>query len=77
MGDRLIYAAKLDNSEVPKYLLATAPEEWLKKHPYFRFSADRIIYYRLTNPDDRKIWKYLKLKPEYEDKMRLYISSDK
>ncbi len=77
MGDRLIYAAKLDNSKVPKYLLATAPEEWLKKHPYFRFSADRIIYYRLTNPDDRKIWKYLKLKPEYEDKMRLYISSDK
>lgn len=77
MGEKLIYTAKLDNSNVAKYTLATAPEDWLKKHPYFRYSADRIIYYRITNPDDKKIWKFLKLKPEYEEKMRLYIISDK
>ncbi|MCG2792669.1 MAG: helix-hairpin-helix domain-containing protein [Weeksellaceae bacterium] len=73
MGERLIYVAKLDNSNVPKYTLATAPEDWLKKHPYFRYSADRIIFYRITTPQDKKIWKLLKLKPEYEEKMRLYI----
>ncbi len=74
LGDKLIYVAKLDNSNVAKYTLENAPEDWLKKHPYFRYSADRIIYYRITNPDDKKIWKFLKLKPEYEEKMRLYIN---
>lgn len=74
LGEKLIYVAKLDNSNVAKYTLANAPEEWLKKHPYFRYSADRIIFYRITNPEDKKIWKFLKLKPEYEEKMRLYIN---
>jgi len=73
LGEKLIYVSKLDNSDVPKYSLVNAPEDWLKKHPYFRFSADRIIFYRISYPDDKKIWKYLKLKPEYEEKMRLYI----
>lgn len=77
MGEKLIYAAKIDNSNVAKYTLANAPADWLKKHPYFKFSADKIIYYRITNPEDKKIWKFLKLKPEYEDKMRLYIINDK
>ncbi len=72
LGEKLIYIAKLDNSNVAKYNLKDAPEDWLKKHPYFRYSADRIIYYRITNPEDKKIWKFLKLKPEYEEKMRLY-----
>ncbi len=74
---KLIYSAKLDNSEVPKYTLVTAPEDWLKKHPYFKFSADKIIFYRNTYPDDKKIWKWLKPKPEYEEKMRLYIINDR
>lgn len=77
LGEKLTYTAKLDNSNVTKYTLANAPEDWLKKHPYFKFSADKIIYYRITNPDDKKIWKFLKLKPEYEEKMRLYIINDK
>ncbi|WP_312762496.1 helix-hairpin-helix domain-containing protein [Epilithonimonas sp.] len=77
LGEKLIYVAKLDNSDVPKYSLANAPEDWLKKHPYFRYSADRIIFYRTSYPDDKKIWKYLKMKPEYEEKMRLYIINDK
>ena len=77
LGEKLIYVAKVDNSNVAKYTLASAPEDWLKKHPYFRYSADRIIYYRLTNPEDKKIWKFLKLKPEYEQKMKLYLINDK
>lgn len=73
MGEKLIYSVQINNSNVAKYSLSEAPEEWLKTHPYFRYSADRIIYYRITNPDDKKIWKFLKLKPEYEQKMRLYV----
>lgn len=76
LAQRLIYIAPLDVSKVAKYKLADAPEEWLKNHPYFKYSADKIIYYRITNPDDRKIWKYLKLKPEYETRMRLYVRND-
>ncbi|WP_343680402.1 helix-hairpin-helix domain-containing protein [Chryseobacterium arthrosphaerae] len=70
---KLISIAPLDASGVPKYSLAEAPEEWLKNHPYFKYSADKIIYYRISNPDDRKIWKFLKLKPEYETRMRWYV----
>ncbi len=70
---KLISIAPLDASNVPKYSLAEAPEEWLKNHPYFKYSADKIIYYRISNPDDRKIWKFLKLKPEYETRMRWYV----
>ncbi|WP_083988397.1 helix-hairpin-helix domain-containing protein [Chryseobacterium arthrosphaerae] len=70
---KLISIAPLDASGVPKYSLTEAPEEWLKNHPYFKYSADKIIYYRISNPDDRKIWKFLKLKPEYETRMRWYV----
>lgn len=70
---KLILTCQLDASNVSKYTLVDAPEEWLKDHPYFKYSADKIIFYRISNPDDRKIWKLLKLKPEYEDRMKLYI----
>ncbi|MDR3023274.1 helix-hairpin-helix domain-containing protein [Chryseobacterium sp.] len=70
---KLISIAPLNTSDVPRYSLVDAPEEWLKNHPYFKYSADKIIFYRISNPDDRKIWKLLKLKPEYEERMRLYI----
>jgi len=70
---KLISTAPLNTSEVPRYSLVDAPEEWLKNHPYFKYSADKIIFYRISNPDDKKIWKFLKLKPEYEERMRLYI----
>lgn len=70
---KLISTAPLNASDVPRYSLVEAPEEWLKNHPYFKYSADKIIFYRISNPDDKKIWKLLKLKPEYEEKMRLYI----
>ena len=76
-AEKLIYAASLDNSNVKKYTLTDAPEEWLKTHPYFKYSADKIIYYRISNPNDKKIWKFLKLKPEYEEKMHLYTVGEK
>ena len=65
--------AKLDNSKVAKYTLVDAPEDWLKTHPYFKYSADKIIYYRISYPDEKKIWKFIKVKPEYEARMKLYL----
>ena len=70
---KLLSIAPLDNSKVERYSLVDAPEEWLKNHPYFKYSADKIIFYRISNPDDKKIWKLLKIKPEYEARMRLYV----
>lgn len=72
LTEKLLAIAQLNTLNVQKYTLTEAPEEWLRNHPYFKYSADKIIYYRISNPDDRKIWKYLKLKPEYEVRMRLY-----
>ncbi|ASK32861.1 hypothetical protein CEY12_21415 [Chryseobacterium sp. T16E-39] len=70
---KLISICKLDSSDIIRYTLADAPEEWLKNHPYFKYSADKIIFYRVSNADDKKIWKLLKLKPEYEERMKLYL----
>jgi DNA uptake protein ComE-like DNA-binding protein len=70
---KLLAIAPLDNSKVERHSLKTAPEEWLKNHPYFKYSADKIIFYRVNNPDDEKILKLLKQKPEYETRMRLYM----
>ncbi|KQR91089.1 hypothetical protein ASG01_14485 [Chryseobacterium sp. Leaf180] len=70
---KLLAIAPLDNSKVERHSLKTAPEEWLKNHPYFKYSADKIIFYRVNNPDDEKILKLLKQKPEYDTRMRLYM----
>lgn len=73
LAQKLVNTGKLDDSKIAKYTLVDAPEDWLKNHPYFKYSADKIIYYRISNPDDKKIWKLLKVKPEYEARMRLYL----
>lgn len=70
---KLLSVAQLNPSNVVKYTLSEAPEEWLKNHPYFRYSADKIIFYRLSEKDEKKIWKLLKTKPEYEVRMKLYL----
>jgi DNA uptake protein ComE-like DNA-binding protein len=70
---KLLLIAPLNTANVPKYTLTDAPEEWLKSHPYFKYSADKIIFYRISEKDERKIWKLLKVKPEYEARMRLYL----
>lgn len=70
---KLLSEAQLNTSNVQKYTLTEAPEEWLKNHPYFKYSADKIIFYRLSEKDEKKIWKLLKVKPEYEARMKLYL----
>lgn len=70
---KLLSVAQLNISNVSKYTLIDAPEDWLKNHPYFKYSADKIMFYRLSEKDEKKIWKLLKLKPEYEIRMKLYL----
>lgn len=70
---KLLAMAPLNSSDVVKYNLIDAPEDWLKNHPYFKYSADKIIFYRLSEKDEKKIWKLLKIKPEYEARMKLYL----
>lgn len=70
---KLLATAQLNTSNVIKYTLTDAPEDWLKNHPYFKYSADKIIFYRLSEKDEKKIWKLLRLKPEYETRMKLYL----
>jgi DNA uptake protein ComE-like DNA-binding protein len=70
---KLLSTAQLNTLNVQKYTLTEAPEEWLKNHPYFKYSADKIIFYRLSEKDERKIWKLLRVKPEYEARMKLYL----
>lgn len=73
MVQKLISTCLLNTSNVPKYSLTDAPEEWLKDHPYFKYSAEKIIFYRTSYHDDKKILKLLRLKPEYEERMKLYL----
>ena len=73
LAEKLASTASLNAANVTKYTLVDAPESWLKTHPYFKYSADKIIFYRISNPDDKKIWKFIKVKPEYEAKMRMYL----
>lgn len=75
LAEKLVNTTLLNPNKVPKYTLANAPESWLKTHPYFKYSADKIIFYRVSNPDDKKIWKFLQTKPEYEAKMRMYLTN--
>jgi hypothetical protein len=76
LAQKLVAISKLDDSKVAKYTLSTAPENWLQNHPYFKYSADKIIYFRITEPKDKKIWKFIKVKPEYEARMKLYLKEE-
>ncbi len=73
LAEKLVATLQLDNTNVARYTLVDAPESWLKTHPYFKYSADKIIFYRISYPDDKKIWKFIKVKPEVEAKMKLYL----
>ncbi len=70
---KLINTAKFNSENITKYSLMEAPEEWLKSHPYFKYSADKIIFHRASLKNDADILKALKSKPEYETKMRWYL----
>lgn len=75
LTEKLLKTAPLYTKNVKKYTLLNAPESWLKKHPYFKHSADKIIFYRTSypNPTDKKIWKFLKTPRKYRQKMELYL----
>lgn len=73
LADKLAKTTTLDNSKVAQYNLSSAPEEWLKTHPYFKYYADKIIYIRRVEPKEEKIWKFIKASPEAVKKMKLYL----
>lgn len=73
LAEKLIKASPLNNMNVQKFSLLDAPEDWLKNHPYFRYYANKIIYYRISFPKESTIFEKMKAKPEDEAKMRLYL----
>lgn len=73
LTQKLLESAPLNNLDIDKYSLSDAPEAWLKSHPYFSYNADKIIFFRISEPDEKKIFKKLNLKPDQIDKMKLYL----
>lgn len=73
LAEKLINVSPLNNMNVQKFSLLDAPEDWLKNHPYFRYYANKIIYYRISFPKESTIFEKMKAKPEDEAKMRLYL----
>lgn len=78
LTQKLLKTAPLNTKNVKRYTLLNAPESWLKKHPYFKYSADKIIFYRTSypKPTSKKIWKFIKTKDKYRQKMELYLLKD-
>lgn len=74
LAEKLVHISPLKSEKIKKYSLVDAPESWLKTHPYFRYYADKIIYYRITYPDDKKILKKINAKAEVEMKMKWYLT---
>lgn len=73
LASKLLEIAPLAPVNIEKFTLTEAPEEWLKSHPYFRYHAGKIIFYRESYPSDQEIFKKMKLKPEEETKMKMYL----
>ncbi len=73
LAEKLIATSPLLVDKVAKYTLMDAPETWLKNHPYFKYYADKIIYYRITYSNEKKFFRTMNIKPEAEQKMRLYL----
>ncbi|KUY31919.1 hypothetical protein ATB96_00460 [Elizabethkingia ursingii] len=69
---KLIQEARLDISKVNKIDILTA-EPALKGHPYFRFYADKIIFYRTSLSDKNDILKRLNAKPKDLEKILWYL----
>lgn len=73
LAQKLVNQSPLNTDQIQKYSLMDAPESWLKSHPYFKYYADKIIYYRISYTNENKFFRSMKVKPEYEAKMRLYL----
>ena len=73
LAEKLISIAPLLVNNVVKYSFMDAPEAWLKGHPYFKYYAEKIIYYRITYSNENKFFRTMNIKPEAEQKMRMYL----
>ena len=73
LAKKLIEITNMDASKIQKYSLKDAPEDFLKNHPYFRRYGDKIIFFRITYPEEKEIFKKIKATPEEVAKMKLYL----
>ncbi len=73
LTEKLLSISSLDVTSIQKYNITDAPEEWLKNHPYFKYYADKIIYFRVSYTNEKEIFKKIKPRTEDETKMRLYL----
>lgn len=73
LAQKLISTTNLNEKSISKYSLKDFPESDLKRHPYFKKYAERIIFLRVSYTSDSEIFKKLKANKEDEMKMRLYL----
>ena len=73
LAKKLIEITNMDASKIQKYSLKDASEDFLKNHPYFRRYGDKIIFFRITYPEEKEIFKKIKATPEEVAKMKLYL----
>ena len=69
----LISTSPMDVSKIQKYAITDAPEDFLKTHPYFRKYREKIIFYRVSFPSEKEIFKKIKATPEEITKMKMYL----
>ncbi len=69
----LISTSPMDVSKIQKYAITDAPEDFLKTHPYFRKYGEKIIFYRVSFPSEKEIFKKIKATPEEITKMKMYL----
>lgn len=69
----LISISPMDVSKIQKYTITDAPEDFLKTHPYFRKYGEKIIFYRVSFPSEKEIFKKIKATPEEITKMKMYL----
>lgn len=70
LAEKLSKEIRLDKALSNQFSLLDVDENVLKKHPYFRYYADKILFFRQTFTTNDKILKALKL--PMEDKVKMY-----
>ena len=73
LARNLISTSPMDVSKIQKYAITDAPEDFLKTHPYFRKYGEKIIFYRVSFPSEKEIFKKIKATPEEITKMKMYL----
>ncbi len=70
---KLSSAAYLKPVPLQQIDIMTADEQTLKANPYFRYYADKIIYFRMSISDPDKLLKKVGAKPDDIAKMKIYM----